>query len=255
MIENEPTYFPDAWSALRRHTEARIALGRAGGSVPTAELLDFAVSHAAARDAVHAVLGIDALRESLTPLNLPCLVLSTEARDRETYLKRPDLGRRLDEPSRQTLAAAAAGEFDVALIIADGLSAPAAQRQAPPLLFELVPKFRSAGLRIAPLCIVRQARVAVEDEIGAALNAKLAVILIGERPGLVSAEGLGAYLVFAPRPGRTDAQRNCVSNIRPGGLSPAAAADTICYLITQSLQRQISGVALKDDRPTRTMLR
>lgn len=242
------THHPDPWSALRNHTSARIALGRAGASLPTAEVLNFAVAHAAARDAVHATLDVDALMHALQPLEHPAIVLATCASDRQTYLHRPDLGRRLDDASAATLGSHRARNPDVVFIVADGLSAPAAQTQAAPLLAELLPMLRDANLTVGPLCIVKQARVAIEDEIGAALGAKLAVILIGERPGLGTAESLGAYLVYDPRPGRTDAQRNCVSNIRPGGLSSAQAVQTLNYLISEALRRQISGVALKDER-------
>lgn len=247
----DSTHLPDSWSALRKLTEARIALGRTGGSLPTGEVLEFAVAHAAARDAVHAVLDVDALEASLAPLGLQTVRLATRAPDRVTYLRRPDLGRQLDATSRSALAALALGETDLAIVVADGLSAPAAQHQAAPFLGELLPLLRSGGLRAAPLCIVRQARVAVEDEIGQILRARVALILIGERPGLATAQSLGAYLVFDPRPGRTDAQRNCVSNIRPGGQTAAAAASTAHYLITESLRRRLSGVALKDERGPR----
>jgi ethanolamine ammonia-lyase small subunit len=247
------THVPDPWSPLRRHTSARIALGRAGGSLPTGEVLNFAIAHAAARDAVHAELDTGSLLHDLSPLGLDCLLLATQATDRETYLQRPDLGRGLDESSRGTIAALPRDERDIAFIIGDGLSAPAAQRQSLPLLAALLPLLRMSQMIIAPLCIVRHARVAVEDEIGLALRAKIAVMLIGERPGLSTAESLGVYLVFDPKPGRTDAERNCVSNIRTDGLSPAAAAETLIHLIMESLRRRISGVQLKDDRPERRL--
>ncbi len=238
----------DPWSSLRAHTSARIALGHAGGSLPTAAVLDFAVAHAAARDAVHAELDLEGLETSLAPLNLPCVRLATAATNRQIYLQRPDLGRRLDETSRERLARIQDAPTDVVIIVADGLSAPAAAKQTFPLLHELLPLLRSDPILGGPLFLVRHARVALEDEIGFALKARLALMLIGERPGLSTAESLGAYLVFNPRPGRTDAERNCVSNIRPGGLSPAIAAETIHHLIVQSLRRGLSGVALKDDR-------
>jgi ethanolamine ammonia-lyase small subunit len=241
-------YTRDSWAALRRHTAARIALGRAGGSLPTREVLDFALAHAAARDAVHAEMDVEALRAGLAPLARPILTLSTAAPDRLTYLHRPDLGRRLDEASRQTVESARDSQTDVAILVGDGLSAPAAMTQAPTVLSWLVPELRSRGLRFSPICVVRQARVAVEDEVGFLLGAKVAVILIGERPGLGSSDSLGAYLVFDPCPGRTDAERNCVSNIRPAGLSPAIAAETIAYLIEESIRRKLSGVMLKDGR-------
>lgn len=245
---SDATWTADAWAALRKHTAARIALGRAGGSLPTPEVLDFALAHAAARDAVHAELDVEALRAGLAPLAHPILTLSTAAPDRLTYLQRPDLGRRLDEASRRRVESARDRQTDVAILIGDGLSAPAAMTQSPAVLSRLVPELRSRGLNFSPICSVRQARVAVEDEVGFLLGAKIAVILIGERPGLGSSDSLGAYLVFDPRPGRTDAERNCVSNIRPAGLSPAAAAETIAYLIGESSRRKLSGVMLKDER-------
>lgn len=239
----------DPWSSLRRHTSARIALGRAGGSLPTAALLDFAVAHAAARDAVHAELDLDRLEASLSPLGLPCLKLGTVATNRQLYLQFPDLGRRLDDASHERLAGCADASPDLAIVIADGLSAPAAQRQAFPLLIELLPLLKSEPLRIGPLVLVRNARVALQDEVGFALKARLALILIGERPGLSTAESLGAYLVYDPRLGRTDADRNCVSNIRAGGLTQVDAAAALHYLTVQSLRRRTSGVGLKDERP------
>jgi len=242
---------PDPWSSLRRHTSARIALGRAGGSLPTAGVLGFAMDHALARDAVHSELDLDATEESLRPLGLPVIRLQTQATDRLTYLQRPDLGRRLEDASRAALGSSPRTSHapDVALIVADGLSALAAARHAGAVLQALVPQLRSTGFTLAPLALVRHGRVAVQDEIGTALGVKLAVILIGERPGLGTPDSLGAYLVFDPKPGvRSDADRNCVSNIRPVGLPPPAAAQTLLYLITESLRRRISGVSLKDER-------
>ena len=245
---SRPTHVPDPWSALRRHTEARVALGRAGGSLPTAQVLDFGIAHAAARDAVNAAFDVESLVTGLDSIGLPRLMLATMAHDRETYLRRPDLGRRLDEPSRAALRAVEGSGWDVALIAADGLSPAAAATQVPGLLTELLPMLRAGNQSLAPISFVRNGRVAVEDEIGSLLRARVAVILIGERPGLAAAESLGAYLVFDPRPGRTDAERNCVSNIRQGGLGVAAAAATVHYLITESLRRRLSGVTLKDQR-------
>jgi len=245
---SRPTQVPDSWSAVRRHTEARVALGRAGGSLPTAQVLEFGIAHAAARDAVNAAFDVESLVTGLNSIGLPHLMLATMAHNRETYLRRPDLGRRLDEPSRTALRAVEGSGWDVALIVADGLSPAAAASQVIGFLRELLPMLRAGNLSVAPHCIVRHGRVAVEDEIGSLLGVKVAVILIGERPGLAAAESLGAYLVFDPRPGRTDAERNCVSNIRPGGLGVAAAAATIRYLITESLRRGLSGVMLKDQR-------
>jgi ethanolamine ammonia-lyase small subunit len=251
---------PDPWAPLRRFTAARIALGRAGGSLPTAEVLAFSTAHAAARDAVWSALDLDALEAALAPLGRPALRVASAAPDRRTYLQRPDLGRRLADASRLALAAApptAGGGCDVALLIADGLSALAAQRQAPAVLARLVPALVDRGLTLGPLVLCTQARVALMDEVGAALGARLAIILLGERPGLGSADSLGAYLVHGPSLGRTDAQRNCVSNVRPEGLPPAAAAELLAWLASEALRRGLSGVALKDERaltPVRTGL-
>jgi ethanolamine ammonia-lyase small subunit len=250
---NEPApQTPNPWLALRRLTPARIALGRAGGSLPTAEVLAFSAAHAAARDAVHSALDLDALERDLAPLGRTLVRLASGAADRTTYLSRPDLGRRLDDASRAALAklGSDARGHDLAIVIGDGLSALAVQRQAAPLLAELLPVLAADGVSVGPVvAVVRHARVAVEDEVGEALGARAALVLIGERPGLGSPDSLGAYLVYGPRVGRrTDADRNCVSNIRPAGLAFAPAAATLRYLVTNALRRKLSGVALKDER-------
>jgi ethanolamine ammonia-lyase small subunit len=265
---------PDAWRNLRQVTPARIALGRAGGSLPTAELLDFQLAHARARDAVSAPFDIDALKTGIEQLGLQTICLRSAANDHLTYLQRPDLGRRLNDASRAALEALeptpTAGEGkgrgptshsersplageggmrgpEVALIVSAGLSALAAQRQVAPLLSAWLPLVKTEGWTLAPVVLVEFGRVALEDEIGALLHATAAVMLIGERPGLGSPDSLGAYLVYAPRVGRTDAERNCVSNIRPEGLPPEAAAVRIHHLVRESLRRQLSGVQLKDE--------
>lgn len=239
---------PDPWSQLRKHTSARIALGRAGGSLPTAELLAFAADHAQARDAVYSELDVAKLGDSLAQLNLPILRLRSRATDRQMYLQRPDLGRRLDDESAAVVAANAQATMDVAMMIGDGLSAIAAQKHAAAVLIHLVPLLRDRRLSLGPISIITQARVAIQDEIGSMLKARVAMILIGERPGLGAIDSLGGYLVHGPSIGNTDAQRNCVSNIRPGQLEPTAAANVLAWLIEQSLVRGISGVDLKDDR-------
>ena len=239
----------DPWSDLRAHTPARIALGRAGGSLPTAALLGFQAATAAARDAVWRELDLDRLEADLAVLGRPVLRLASRATDRATFLRRPDLGRQLDAASAATLTGSAPVEgCDVAIIIGDGLSATAAQDHAPAVALALGGLLQARGLRFGPLALVRQARVAVEDPIGAALGARAAIILLGERPGLGSPDSLGAYLVFGPRPGRTDAERNCVSNIRPEGLPPVAAAELLGWLIGEALRRGLTGVDLKDER-------
>ena len=240
---------PDPWYALRALTPARIALGRAGQSLPTRAHLEFQLAHARARDAVHAALDVATLREALAAVKLETAAVRSAAPDRATYLQRPDLGRRLDPSSRAALAAMALpGAAEVAVVVADGLSARAAQSHAPLVLAELVPRLREAGWRIAPVVVALQARVALGDEIGALLHARLVLVLLGERPGLSAPDSLGAYLTWDPRPGRTDAERNCVSNIRPEGLVPALAADRLHYLMLEAARRRLSGVALKDDR-------
>ncbi|HUY90713.1 MAG TPA: ethanolamine ammonia-lyase subunit EutC [Pirellulales bacterium] len=239
---------PDPWRRLRELTPARIALGRAGGSLPTHEQLDFQRSHAQARDAVQEPFDPASLAAQIARLGLPTVVAHSEAVDRKTFLARPDLGRRLADESRRLLTRGAEPP-DVAIIVSDGLSALAVERHAIGVLAALMSLARRDGWRLAPVTVVSHGRVAIEDEIGQVLGAQAAVILLGERPGLSSPDSLGAYLVFDPRPGRTDAERNCVSNIRPAGLPPAAAAATIHYLLGEALRRKISGVALKDERP------
>jgi ethanolamine ammonia-lyase small subunit len=240
----------DAWHSLRTATPARIALGRAGGSLPTHEWLGFKSSHAAARDAVHQAFEAESLAIEISSLGVETILVDTVAGDRQTFLKRPDLGRRLDAASERRLQALADPNAtpDLAIIVSDGLSALAVHRQVPPLLAAILPRLNGAGWRIAPIAVVRFGRVALEDQIGQLFGARLALMLIGERPGLGSPDSLGAYLVHAPRAGNTDANRNCVSNIRPEGLAWDAAADTILYLLTEARCRRLSGVGLKDER-------
>jgi len=235
----------DPWSRLRALTPARIALGRAGGSAPTRELLNFQLAHALARDAVHHPFDPIRLERDLSHLKHAIVHVTTQAPDRQTYLLRPDLGRHLSPDGRSKLADLPA-EHDLSIILSDGLSALAAHRQIPAVLTAWFPKL--CALKVAPLTIVPLARVAVEDEVGQLQRSRIAVILLGERPGLGSPDSLGAYLVLNPQPGRTDADRNCDSNIRPEGLAPTAAVESLHYLVTQSLQRGVSGVALKDER-------
>jgi ethanolamine ammonia-lyase small subunit len=250
-VKDASPLVPDPWTALRRFTSARIAAGRAGASLPTRELLRFNLDHAVARDAVHSELDFNALASALSPLGLQIVQVQTQVCDRLTYLQRPDFGRKLDDGSRTALtqlASAIASAPHVCIIIADGLSGTAVQLHAAPLLEQLVPKLRASNLQLAPLILAKFGRVALQDDIGSVLRAQSALILIGERPGLGAADSLSAYFVYHPRIGNTDANRNCVSNIRPTGLPLNAAAETIEYLITRSLERGISGTALKDER-------
>jgi len=237
----------DPWAHLRRHTPARIALGRTGSSLPTRELLSFNHDHARARDAVNAPFDAEKLAATVRALGTEAVALTTAVPDRATFLRRPDLGRRLSDDSRQRLAGLARDPCHLVLVISDGLSALAAELQVPPLLAALLPRLHAAGWKLAPVCVVRHARVALLDEIGASCRAQLAAILLGERPGLGTADSLGAYFEYEPRPGRTNADRNCVSNIRPGGLPPAAAAARLFQLLESARRIRSSGVALKED--------
>ncbi|MGA7780695.1 MAG: ethanolamine ammonia-lyase subunit EutC [Paraburkholderia sp.] len=233
------------WSALRQFTNARIALGRAGSSLPTESLLAFNLSHAQARDAVHHPLDTDVLHEQLRANGYTTLDVHSAAPDREHYLRRPDLGRRLSDESRTLLQQNGIEPPEVVFVIADGLSAFAASKQSIPLLQNVVA--RLTDWKIGPVVVARQARVALGDEIGELLRTKLVVMLIGERPGLSSPDSLGIYLTYAPKVGCSDAQRNCISNVRPEGLNYAAAAHKLHYLLTHARRLGLTGVGLKDD--------
>jgi ethanolamine ammonia-lyase small subunit len=236
------------WHALRRFTPARIALGRSGASLPTAPQLAFQLAHAQARDAVHVALDTAALAQSLEQAGIAlaaeCVQLHSAAPDRLHYLQRPDWGRRLCAQSQGQLAMLAQR-----LVLADGLSARATMQNAAPLLAAVLPLIARENWSVAPIAIVQQARVAIGDEIAVLLQARLVVILIGERPGLSAPDSLGAYLTWAPHVGCLDSQRNCISNIRPAGLTAQQAASKLHYLAVQMHQRQLSGVALKDNEP------
>jgi len=238
----------DSWVALRRFTQARIALGRAGHAVPTQVLLDFQLAHAEARDAVHFSWNIDAFAELVRGIGEDVLILDTPIGNRDEYLRRPDLGRVLTEVSRTRLRNSNADEADVALIITNGLSSTAVERHGIPLLQAITNSYRPRRIRIAPVTLVANGRVALSDDIGSVIAARVAVIIVGERPGLSAADSLGIYLTYAPKPGNTDAKRNCISNIRPPeGLSYEAAAAKLLYLTEEAIKRGISGVALKDE--------
>jgi ethanolamine ammonia-lyase small subunit len=236
---------PDPWHPLRAHTPARIALGRVGGSLPTAEWLAFQLAHAQARDAVFSEPDWATLEPGLAALG-PVIRLRSQAPHRQAYLQRPDWGRRLHPSSAQLLTELAPGPAEVVFVLADGLSAEALNRQALPTLRHLCPRLRDGGWTIGPLALVEQGRVAVGDQVGFLCRARAVVVLLGERPGLSSPDSLGAYLTWQPAPGLTDERRNCVSNIRPEGLGHAAAADKLFYLLTEMRRQQLSGVGLKD---------
>lgn len=239
----------DSWLELRRLTPARIALGRSGASQTTREVLAFDLAHAQARDAVLTPLDVDAQIAAASAAGWAPLRVRSRAPDRTAYLVRPDWGRRLLPADAQALAEQR-GEYDLLFVIGDGLSSTAVQAHALPLLEVLRPMLE--GLRLAPLVIATQARVALADEVGEQLGARMAVMLIGERPGLSAADSLGIYSTYAPCVGRNDGERNCISNVRPEGLSYGAAALQLAALIRASLRAQLSGVALRFD-PARAL--
>ncbi|GGP60600.1 ethanolamine ammonia-lyase subunit EutC [Shewanella saliphila] len=260
-----PDQFPNGavinnpWRDLRQFTDARIGLGRAGISLPTSELLAFQLSHAEARDAVNLPLDIKALAQQLNAIPLlvnatPALVVASQAHDRVTYLQRPDLGRKLADASRLSLVKhlnqgqAATPQFDLAIVVVDGLSSLAVQSHAKPFIHALLTRLnqQQKPLTLAPITVVEQGRVAIGDDIGEIFNAQIVIVLIGERPGLSSPDSLGLYMTWSPKTGLTDACRNCISNIRPAGLSFNEAAKRAEYLITEARKRQLTGVNLKD---------
>jgi ethanolamine ammonia-lyase small subunit len=232
---------------LQRLTPARVGLGRSGASLPTKALLDFTLDHARARDAVHTPFDGGALRRELSALGLAVHQVQSRAHGRHDYLVRPDLGRQLDPGSRDRLAAGGGPGGDLVLVIGDGLSPGAVHARVTAVIAVLLPLLAEAGIAVGAAVVATGARVALGDEIGALLGARMVAVLIGERPGLSSPASLGAYLTYGPRPGLTDAERNCVSNIHPAGLSEDEAAFKIGWLIRQGLARRLTGVALKDD--------
>jgi ethanolamine ammonia-lyase small subunit len=235
----------DPWAPLRRLTAARIGLARTGASLATSALLDFRLAHARARDAVHAALDESRVIADLKALGLPVLTIASAATDRSQYLLRPDLGRSLAKSAIDILDPHA-GHYDLAFVVTEGLSARAVQAHACPVLATLVPTLACEGWRIAPIVLVQLGRVAIGDRVARALGADCVVILIGERPGLTAPDSMGAYLTWNPGPQTTDAERNCISNVRPDGTGYADAALRIAHLLREMRARRLSGVALKD---------
>ncbi|MGH9512618.1 MAG: ethanolamine ammonia-lyase subunit EutC [Terriglobales bacterium] len=238
---------------LRDYTSARVALGRAGTSIATSDVLDFQLAHAQARDAVKSEFDADhfaqRLRQELPCLkrfNVPVVILKSAAPDREIYVRRPDLGRILEPDSAACLKACSC---DVVFVIADGLSALAPEHNAIALVGGVLSSLSAVGSACGPVCVVKHARVAIGDQIGSLLKASLSVVLIGERPGLSSHDSLGAYITWHPQPGRTDADRNCISNIRNGGLSPTEASARLLWYLKEARVRKITGTALKEQAP------
>ncbi|HXH46659.1 MAG TPA: ethanolamine ammonia-lyase subunit EutC [Bradyrhizobium sp.] len=237
---------------LRAFTPARVALGRNGASLPTKALLDFTLDHARARDAVHAAFDAARLAADLGGLGLAVTEVRSKAADRGDYLRRPDLGRQLDAASVQALTRIASAPCQLALVVGDGLSAAAVHAHVVAVLTRLLPLLAADdAIAIGHVVVACGARVALGDEIGAILGAHMIVMLVGERPGLSAPDSLGAYLTFAPKPGRTDAERNCVSNIHDAGLSHDEAAFKIAWLVREGMAREVTGVALKDESADR----
>jgi len=232
---------------LRELTPARVGLGRAGASLPTEALLGFTLDHARARDAVHAAFDVSGLIAGLRGLGLQPVEVLSQARTRRDYLRRPDLGRILDPGSRRLLESRDAPSSQFVIVIGDGLSPTAVNVHAIEQVRHLTAQLDAAGIEIGATVVASGARVALGDEIGALLGARMLLMLIGERPGLSAPDSLGGYLTFAPRIGRTDAERNCISNIHRAGLSYQEAAFKIAWLVREGLARQITGVALKDE--------
>lgn len=249
MSEETPARYvnKDSWRKLASMTPARIALGRAGSGLPTGEVLRFALAHAQARDAVHTPFEAQSVEQGIAALGHETLRVASAALARDAYLRRPDLGRKLSAESRDALRAQGGGPVDLALVVADGLSSTAVHVQAVPFLAAFKGWIAEAGWSCAPVVIASQARVALGDEVGELLRARAVAVLIGERPGLSSPDSLGLYLTFAPKVGRTDAERNCISNVRGEGLSHEHAAFKLAWLLQQALARQLTGVSLKDE--------
>ena len=255
-MDKPPVDPQNPWLELRRLTPARIALGRSGTSLPTSAQLDFQYAHAQARDAVHLPFDHAALSAQLAERGRESLLLHSAASDRNIYLQRPDLGRRLSDDSAQALrnyALAHPGGVDLAIVVADGLSALAVHRHTLPFLARFEEQSAADGWSLSPVVLVEQGRVAVADEVGELLGAKMVVILIGERPGLSSPDSLGLYFTYQPKVGLTDAQRNCISNVRLEGLSYGMAAHRLLYLMREACRRQLSGVSLKDEAQLQTV--
>ncbi len=237
---------PSPWRDWRSATTARLALGRAGAGMPTDEVLRFGWAHAMARDAIHAPLDVQALQADLQAAGWDAAQVRSRAPDRTAYLRRPDLGRQLDADDAQDLRTQAGTPCDICIVIGDGLSSLAVARHSVPLLTALRPHL-DTGLRLAPIVIATQARVALADEVAELFDARLSIMLIGERPGLSSPDSLGIYVTHAPRRGRHDAERNCISNVRPEGLPCDAAAFRLAWLLGEALRRGLTGIGLKDE--------
>lgn len=254
-MEQLKTHTNNPWESLREYTQARIAIGRCGTSIPTKELLDFKMCHAKAIDAVHIPLNTQRVQTQIRSITQKeVLLLHSAAPTRADYLRRPDWGRKLSEESIDAILRLPKQEsYDISLVVADGLSSLAIEKNIAPVLSMLIPQLRGIGYSLAPVAIVEQGRVAVADEIASSLNARLTAIFIGERPGLKTPDSLGIYMTYAPEKGTTDERRNCISNVRTEGLSYNLACSKLMYLINEAFRLQISGVNLKDEQDNVTL--
>jgi ethanolamine ammonia-lyase small subunit len=238
----------DPWAVLRGFTEARIGLGRSGHSLPTREVLKFSMAHARARDAVTTAIDWNPVEAGFQALGLKSIRIDSAAPERDTYLRRPDLGRRLSPTARQKLSEISGGSpSDLLIVVGDGLSSTGVTLNAVPTIAALMPFVRKYGWSLAPVLLATQARVALGDDAGEFLGARAVLMLIGERPGLTSPDSLGAYLTWEPRVGRKDGERNCISNIRAGGLGADEAAFKTAWLLREAFLRRLTGVQLKDE--------
>ena len=245
------------WQVLNKFTEARIGLGRAGPSQTTKDLLAFQLAHARAQDAVNTPVNWHQLESSIQSLSLPSIHLHSQASDRACYLQRPDLGRRLNDDSRQSLQSwkqAYDQPVELCVVVADGLSATAIEAQATSMLRQLIDDLLQSGFETPLVCLADQARVAIGDEIAEILDAEFVLVLIGERPGLSSPNSLGIYFSYQAKTGFTDAKRNCLSNIRPEGLSFAEASQRLIWLMKEAKRLKLSGVTLKDESQVNTQI-
>ena len=238
----------DVWSDLKQFTQARIAQGRAGCALRTEAALDFQLAHARARDSVHKLWEVERLADQIELLGLTTIVLQTQVKDRQQYLKRPDLGRQLDSKTIERLQALKIAQYDVVICLSNGLSSTAIDRHGLGLLKAIVQAYKQRNLRLGPICLIPNARVALSDAIAEFMPSRSSVMMIGERPGLSADDSLGLYLTYQPGLTNTDAERNCISNIRPPeGLAYESAADKLAYLTRRAFELGYSGVMLKDD--------
>jgi ethanolamine ammonia-lyase small subunit len=249
------TQIDNPWESLKQYTQARIAIGRCGTSIPTKELLDFKLCHARAIDAVHIPLNTQKVVDEIEQISLnKVLLLHSAASGRSEYLCRPDLGRKLSVTSATLLdSLSKKRQVDIALVVADGLSSFAVEKNIVSMLVPLIHELRKGGYTLAPITVVEQGRVAIADEIAERFSARMSVIFIGERPGLKAPDSLGIYLTFDPRQGTTDERRNCISNVRTEGLAYNQACSKLMYLINEAFRRQLSGVDLKDEQENRIL--